>query len=263
MEIAEKVSRKALLLEKLRAFDRQETPANGGGWLAGVDEAGRGPLAGPVVAAAVILVRPETLAGINDSKKLSAERREELYVRIARSSIVGIGFADEKQIDEINIYEATRLAMKKAVLNLSHTPASLLIDGPIRLDLELEQKGVIHGDGKSASIAAASIVAKVFRDHWMRKLHELYPAYGFFNHKGYGTAEHMQALKEKGPSPVHRRSFAPVREAAMIFHPAKENKKMSTILGGAVPTPINFGGSEIGAAQTTILEKKEKVWTAS
>ena len=133
MEVAEKVSRKALLLEKLLAFDRQEAPADGKGWLAGVDEAGRGPLAGPVVAAAVILVRPETLAGINDSKKLSAERREELYVRIARTSIVGIGFADEKQIDELNIYEATRLAMKKAVLSLSHTPASLLIDGPMRL----------------------------------------------------------------------------------------------------------------------------------
>ncbi len=241
MEIAEKVSRKMLLLEELLAFDRQEALAMGGGWMAGVDEAGRGPLAGPVVAAAVILVRPETLAGINDSKKLSAKRREELYVKIARSSIVGIGFADERQIDELNIYEATRMAMKKAVLNLSHTPTSLLIDGPMRLDLEIEQKGVIHGDGKSASIAAASIVAKVFRDHWMRKLHELYPAYGFLNHKGYGTAEHMKALKEKGPSLVHRHSFAPVREAALIFNPQKENKKMS------VPTTINQKKIKVGA----------------
>ncbi len=239
MEVAEKVSRKALLLEKLLAFDRQEAPADGKGWLAGVDEAGRGPLAGPVVAAAVILVRPETLAGINDSKKLSAERREELYVRIARTSIVGIGFADEKQIDELNIYEATRLAMKKAVLSLSHTPASLLIDGPMRLDLALEQKGIIHGDGKSASIAAASIVAKVFRDHWMRKLHEVYPAYGFQSHKGYGTVAHMQALKEKGPSLVHRYSFAPVREAALIFHPAKKLPKA-------------------GVAPTTLIQKKIK-----
>lgn len=221
MKASEKVSRKTLLLEKLRAFDLEEAPAQSGGWLAGVDEAGRGPLAGPVVAAAVILLEAEALAGINDSKKLSASLREELYVRIARSSLVGIGFADEKQIDDLNIYEATRLAMKKAVLNLSHTPASLLVDGPMRLDLELKQKGVIHGDGKSASIAAASIVAKVFRDHWMRKLHELYPVYGFHNHKGYGTAEHMQALKEKGPSPVHRRSFAPVREAALAFRSAK------------------------------------------
>jgi ribonuclease HII len=229
---SKKVSRKELLLEKLLAFDRQE--ASSGGWLAGVDEAGRGPLAGPVVAAAVILVNPEALEGINDSKKLSALRREELYGRIARSSIVGIGLADEKQIDELNIYQATRLAMEKAVLNLSHTPARLLVDGPMRLDLELEQKGVIHGDGKSASIAAASIVAKVFRDHWMRKLHELYPVYGFFSHKGYGTAEHMQALKGKGPSPVHRHSFAPVREAALIFHPSPKNKKAGVPLGGVV-----------------------------
>ncbi len=130
--------------------------------------------------------------------------------------------------------------MKKAVLNLPHTPASLLVDGPIRLDLELEQKGVIHGDGKSASIAAASIVAKVFRDHWMRKLHELYPAYGFHKHKGYGTAEHMQALKEKGPSPIHRHSFAPVREAAVMFHPAK---KMVTVTFGDSHPMILPGGA--------------------
>ena len=221
METVPKGSRKTLLLERLRAFDLEEAPAAGGGWMAGVDEAGRGPLAGPVVAVAVILIHPENLAGINDSKKLSAERREELYVRIARSSIVGIGFADERQIDELNIYEATRIAMKKAVLSLPHTPAKLLIDGPMRLDLALDQKGVIHGDGKSASIAAASIVAKVFRDHWMRKLHEQYPAYAFHNHKGYGTAEHMQALQERGPSPVHRYSFAPVREAAQRMRPER------------------------------------------
>jgi len=233
MEPAEKVSRKELLLERLRTFDRQEAPAPGGGWLAGVDEAGRGPLAGPVVAAAVILVDPETLAGINDSKKLSAERREELYLRIARTSLVGIGFADEKLIDEVNIYEATRLAMKKAVLNLPHTPTNLLIDGPMRLDLALAQKGVIHGDGKSACIAAASIVAKVFRDHWMRKLHELYPAYGFYKHKGYGTAEHMEALGKIGPSPVHRRSFAPVREAADQLRSRGKNQEIRTITRGA------------------------------
>lgn len=219
MKRDEGVSRKALLLEKLQAFDRQEGSIASGGWVAGVDEAGRGPLAGPVVAAAVILVRSETLAGIDDSKKLSARRREELYIKIARSSIVGIGFADEQQIDELNIYEATRVAMKKAVLNLPHTPTRLLIDGPMRLDLEIEQKGIIHGDGKSASIAAASIVAKVFRDHWMRKLHDLYPVYGFHRHKGYGTAEHMRALKENGPSSVHRQSFAPVREATMMVRP--------------------------------------------
>jgi ribonuclease HII len=231
METAPRVSRKMLLLEKLLAFDREESLAMGGGWMAGVDEAGRGPLAGPVVAAAVILVNPETLAGVNDSKKLSAKRREELYIKIARASVVGIGFADEKQIDELNIYEATRVAMKKAILNLPHTPTSLLIDGPMSLDLDLEQKGVVHGDGKSASIAAASIVAKVFRDHWMQKLHELYPVYGFHNHKGYGTVEHMRVLRDKGPSSVHRRSFAPVREAAKVFRP--QNKKTITPGGAA------------------------------
>lgn len=230
MKMAEKTSRKEALLERLLAFDRQEAPPSEGGWLAGVDEAGRGPLAGPVVAAAVVLVRPETLIGINDSKKLSAKQREELYARIARGAIVGIGFADEKQIDELNIYEATRLAMKKAVLNLSYTPTKLLIDGPMRVDLALEQKGIIHGDGKSASIAAASIVAKVFRDHWMQKLHKLYPAYGFHQHKGYGTAKHMQALKEKGPSQVHRRSFAPVREAELTFCSARKPKIAMAVL---------------------------------
>lgn len=234
MKMVEKTSRKEALLERLLAFDRQEAPASEGGWLAGVDEAGRGPLAGPVVAAAVVLVRPETLIGINDSKKLSAKQREELYARIARGAIVGIGFADEKKIDKLNIYEATRLAMKKAVLNLSYTPTKLLIDGPMRVDLALEQKGIIHGDGKSASIAAASIVAKVFRDHWMQKLHKLYPAYGFHQHKGYGTTKHIQALKEKGPSQVHRRSFAPVREAALTFCAGKKTKETNAVFDGAV-----------------------------
>lgn len=215
METSLQGSRKALLLEQLRSFDLQES--GGKSWVAGVDEAGRGPLAGPVVAAAVILVDHEGLAGINDSKKLSAKRREELYLRIARSGIVGIGLADEKQIDDLNIYQATRLAMKKAVLSLPHTPAVLLIDGPMRLDLELPQKGIIQGDAKSASIAAASIIAKVFRDHWMRGLHEVYPEYAFHKHKGYGTAEHLRALREKGPSLVHRYSFAPVREAEELM----------------------------------------------
>lgn len=197
-------------LEKLLDFDRTEA-AKTPGWLAGVDEVGRGPLAGPVVAAAVILERPEELAEINDSKKVSAALREKLFLKISRAAVIGIGTVDEKLIDKLNIYEATRLAMKKAVMALSHTPGFLLIDGPIKLDLPVEQKGIISGDQKSASIAAASIMAKVFRDRWMHKLHELYPAYAFHNHKGYGTAEHIKALRVFGPSPVHRRSFTPVR----------------------------------------------------
>lgn len=211
MDASSRGARKVLLLQKLQEFDDFEKEKLSG-WAAGVDEAGRGPLAGPVVAAAVIIFHPENLLGVNDSKKLSAVQREKLYRVIARSGLVGIGVADEQQIDELNIYEATRLAMKKAVLNLTHTPALLLVDGPMRLNLSIEQKSVIHGDQKSLSIAAASIVAKVFRDHWMQQLHELYPAYSFHRHKGYGTAEHLNVLQTVGPSPVHRRSFAPVRE---------------------------------------------------
>jgi ribonuclease HII len=202
---------KAAHLGKLIEFDRRSAGSIRGR-LAGVDEAGRGPLAGPVVAAAVILERPEEMLGVNDSKKLSASRREELYLRISRSAIVGIGMAEERLIDELNIFQATRLAMKRAVMALSHTPAFLLIDGPIALDIPTPHKGIIGGDRQSASIAAASIIAKVFRDRWMVKLHEAYPAYSFHTHKGYGTAEHMEVLRSIGPSPVHRRSFAPVRE---------------------------------------------------
>jgi ribonuclease HII len=205
-------NRKLILFRKLWEFDCAEIKTMEG-WMAGVDEAGRGPLAGPVVASAVIVFQPEALPGVNDSKKLSSSQREKLFGIIARSSLVGIGVVDEKQIDELNIYEATRLAMKKAVLNLPHTPELLLIDGPMKVDLSLEQKSVIQGDQKSLSIAAASVVAKVFRDGWMQRLHELYPAYSFNRHKGYGTAEHMETLQTIGPSPVHRRSFAPVRES--------------------------------------------------
>lgn len=217
METHSREARQGLLLQRLKEFDRLQTEEREvKGWLAGVDEAGRGPLAGPVVASAVILFQPEALLGVNDSKKLSATKREKLYHIIAYSGLVGIGMADERQIDELNIYEATRLAMKKAVLNLTHTPTFLLIDGPIKIDLAIDQKGIVSGDQQSLSIAAASIVAKVFRDHWMQQLHELYPMYAFQRHKGYGTLEHMKALQTYGPSPVHRQSFAPVRECSPI-----------------------------------------------
>jgi len=197
---------------KLLEFDR--ICFEGPGALAGVDEAGRGPLAGPVVAAAVILGSTDELVGINDSKKLSLVQREKFFEKIVRSANVGIGMADEKTIDTLNIYEATRLAMKRAVQALSHTPAFLLVDGPIRLDVPVAHRGIVNGDQKSASIASASIVAKVFRDRWMCHLHELYPAYSFDRHKGYGTAVHLEALRTFGPSLVHRRSFAPVERSA-------------------------------------------------
>lgn len=183
-----------------------------GKW-AGVDEAGRGPLAGPVVAAAVIVIEPEGLAGLNDSKKVTAKKRKMLYSEIISRQLVGIGFADEKEIDGINILQASLLAMKRAVLDLPLTPDGLLIDGTFTTDLPLPQKTIVSGDAKSASIAAASIVAKVIRDAWMEKMEAEYPSYGFAKHKGYGTAQHLQALNEHGACAIHRRSFDPVRKS--------------------------------------------------
>ena len=186
------------------------------GSLAGVDEAGRGPLAGPVVAAAVIFLPKsglaETLKGLNDSKKVSAIRREALFQVILKVAIVGIGVVDEGQIDRLNIYQASRLAMKRAVLSLPRTPDLILVDGNAAIDLPLAQQTFVGGDGKSALIAAASIIAKVYRDAWMRYLDELYPEFGFKTHKGYPTPGHLKTIQERGPSPVHRKSFSPVRD---------------------------------------------------
>lgn len=192
----------------LFAFDESQTVGLNG-FAAGVDEAGRGPLAGPVVAAAVILCRKSDFSYLNDSKKVTPRRREILYQEIVRHALIGIGVVDEKRIDEINIYQAGRLAMKQAVLDLPITPARLLIDGNLRLDLPIEQRSIIKGDQKSAAIAAASIVAKVYRDAWMNHLDEIYPDYGFKQHKGYGTPRHLDKIREKGPSEVHRKTFAP------------------------------------------------------
>ena len=182
--------------------------------IAGIDEAGRGPLAGPVVAAAVIFRKKISLPRLNDSKKVSPEGRKALFWEIISHAVVGIGTAAEGVIDEINILQATRQAMREAVLALSRTPTLLLIDGPIRLDLPLPQFPLIEGDGKSASIAAASIVAKVYRDSLMENLDLLYPGYGFGGHKGYPTPEHLAILRLKGPSKIHRRTFAPVAKAS-------------------------------------------------
>lgn len=197
-------------LERLLAFDTSET-ATLKGWMAGIDEAGRGPLAGPVVAAAVILFRRFSISHLNDSKKILPKRREALFREIARHGLVGIGVVDEEQIDKINIYQATRLAMKRAVLSLTRTPDLLLVDGNMQIDLPLPQKPVVRGDQQSASIAAASIMAKVYRDAWMVHLDHLYPGYNFKKHKGYATPGHLKEIREIGPSPVHRRSFAPVQ----------------------------------------------------
>ena len=176
--------------------------------LCGVDEAGRGPLAGPVCAAAVILPRGTVIEGLNDSKKLSEKRREALYDEIVGKAIAfGVAFASVEEIEEKNILEATFLAMNRAIEQLSVVPALALIDGNRSKGIVLPSRCVIGGDGKCADIAAASILAKVTRDRYMLEMAEKYPQYGFERHKGYGTAAHYAAIREFGPSPIHRMSF--------------------------------------------------------
>ncbi len=177
--------------------------------IAGVDEAGRGPLAGPVVAASVIFPQDTDFPGLNDSKKISKKKREMLFEEIKKIADVGIGIVSHEVIDKINIYQAARLAMKQAVENLTKTPHCLLVDGKMRLDLSYPQQAIISGDAEVASIAAASIIAKVTRDRLMIELHEKYPVYGFDSHKGYGSKKHIEVLKQHGLSPVHRKSFRP------------------------------------------------------
>ena len=180
--------------------------------VAGVDEVGRGPLAGPVVTAAVILPHNFDLIDVNDSKKLSPKKRKELFPKIlAKAVSVSVGLANNDVIDRINIYEADRLAMAHAVQGLKVKPDALLVDA-MNVPLNIPQVKLIHGDAKSNSIAAASIVAKVFRDNLMDAYGEVYPEYDFKHNAGYGTREHMEALKKYGPTPIHRRSFAPVSE---------------------------------------------------
>ena len=182
--------------------------------LIGVDEVGRGPLAGPVVAAAVILPRQVELPGVKDSKLLTGPQREHCCQEICRcASAVGIGCVEPVEIDRVNILQATFQAMIQAVENLPTPPDFLLIDGPYHLPLSIPQKGIPKGDQRSLSIAAASIVAKVHRDRLMTEYHELYPAYGFAQNKGYGTAQHLAALRCHGPCPLHRRSFRGVTES--------------------------------------------------
>lgn len=185
---------------------------NFSGVVAGVDEAGRGPWAGPVVAAAVILNLDDIPSGINDSKKLSEKKRECLFPVIKEKCCFGIGIVDEKIIDEINILEATKLAMIQAVANLSIRPGMVLVDGNHTPDFGCRSQAIIGGDSKSLSIAAASIIAKVTRDRIMQDLHKLFPQYGWDRNAGYGTRIHQEGLAKFGPSPYHRTSFAPIRK---------------------------------------------------
>lgn len=183
--------------------------------LVGVDEAGRGPLAGPVVAAACYIPAGVYIEGIDDSKKLTARRRSSLYELLTSHPAIdyGIGIVSPADIDILNIYQATLRAMSEAVAALSLPPDYLLVDGNVLPKVECPATFLIGGDGLSYLIAAASILAKEFRDRHMALLHEQWPHYGFFNHKGYGTKAHLAALQQHGPSPCHRRSFAPVRNS--------------------------------------------------
>ena len=176
--------------------------------ICGVDEAGRGPLAGPVCAAAVILPKGLVIPGLIDSKKLSDKRRRELFPIIQQEAVsFGIAFASQEEIDEINILQATFLAMRRAMEQLNPQPEFALIDGNRETDFGVPCKTVIKGDSLSANIAAASVLAKVTRDNWMMEAAEKYPGYGFEIHKGYGTKAHYAALEKLGPCPIHRRSF--------------------------------------------------------
>jgi len=187
-------------------------------FVAGVDEAGRGPLAGPVVAAAVILDPARPVDGLRDSKKMSDRQRDAAFETLHRHAIaIGVGQADCQEIDELNILHATLLAMRRAVDALGCVPTSVLVDGNRCPDLLMPVDAVIGGDGTVPSISAASIIAKVTRDRIMLALHERYPHYGFDQHKGYPTKAHRLALREHGPISEHRRSFAPVREALRAF----------------------------------------------
>ena len=181
--------------------------------IAGIDEAGRGPLAGPVVAAAVIFPSKVNIPGLNDSKKLSANKREELFPKIQEISVAfGLAVVDQKVIDKINILQAARLAMKQAVETLKITPGLLLIDGNQKIDSTLNQWVIVKGDSRSLSIAAASVLAKVTRDRIMDSYHKLYPQYEFNRHKGYGTRLHRNLIQEHGPCPIHRSTFKGVSE---------------------------------------------------
>lgn len=192
--------------------------------IAGVDEAGRGPLAGPVVAAAVVIDPGRRIKGLNDSKVLAPERREELFEVIAeRALAIGVGIVDHETIDRVNILRATERAMLEALARLGAAPDLVITDFVHLVPLPCPQRNLVHGDGRSASVAAASIVAKVTRDRIMLDLHRQYPDYGFARHKGYATPEHLTALDRLGPCPIHRRTFAGVWRQGELFVLADED----------------------------------------
>ena len=190
--------------EELKLYDNPKIK-----YICGIDEAGRGPLAGPVVVGAVIMPKDSFIEGVNDSKKVSEKKREKLYDEITQNAIAwSVGIVDQKTIDEINILNATKLALKKALEGLSQRPDVIMVDALDKMDtLGIPYISLIKGDARVYSISAASIIAKVTRDRIMREWDTIYPVYGFAKHKGYGTADHIKAIKENGPCMLHRESF--------------------------------------------------------
>lgn len=207
---AEAMQKERMRLEAMRSFEHKYSDKHGGTYslICGIDEAGRGPLAGPVVAGAVILPDDCEILYLNDSKKLSPAKRELLYDEIMeKAEAVGVGMASPARIDEINILQATYEAMREAVSNLGVSPQLLLNDAVTIPDVSIPQVPIIKGDAKSVSIAAASIIAKVTRDRLMVQYDEILPGYGFAQHKGYGSKEHIEAIRRLGPTPIHRQTF--------------------------------------------------------
>jgi len=219
-----KIQKENLRLQKMLRFE-SELLEKGFRFIAGVDEAGMAPLAGPVVAAAVILPPGYTLAGLDDSKKIPDEaKRLRLAIQIKHDAVCwAVGRAEADEIDRINIYQSGLLAMHRAVAGLTTSPDYVLVDARTIPHCACPQRGIIHGDALSASIAAASILAKTTRDNHMNEMDRLYAGYGFASHKGYPTPEHLRVLKERGPLPIHRRTFGPVREA---LSPSTGQKKL-------------------------------------
>ncbi len=201
----DRLEKELLRLEVMKEYERQYEEC---ALICGVDEAGRGPLAGPVVAGAAILPKDQVILYLNDSKKLSEKRREELFLEVREKAVAwSVGIVSPERIDEINILQATYEAMREAVKGLGVVPDVLLNDAVTLPGIEIPQVPIIKGDAKSVSIAAASVLAKVTRDHMMVEYDQLYPEYGFAKHKGYGTAAHTAAIREFGPTPIHRMTF--------------------------------------------------------
>lgn len=209
-----------LRLEGMLAYEKK-LYAQGISLIAGVDEVGRGPLAGPVVAAAVILPKNCKIKGLNDSKKIPKKKHEEIFQAVKDNALaIGVGIMDNHVIDQVNIYEATKLAMKEAISQLHPQPEHLLIDA-MKLDMPISQTSIIKGDANSLSIAAASIIAKVTRDKIMSNYDQEFPGYDFTQNAGYGTARHLEGLEKQGVSPIHRTSFEPIK--SIVSEAEKDN----------------------------------------